>query len=94
MCVCVSRLTDREQLIGKLSALLGSDCRVGQCGILFTHIDALRSVCDSLHAAGYPRMGREVMYSGVNGKRLDGPVFLGMVYYQRLRHMVQDRTPW
>jgi hypothetical protein len=29
----------------------------------------------------------EVLYSGVTGEPLDGPVFIGCVFYQRLRHL-------
>lgn len=93
-----------EQVIGKLTALMGLDSRMGQCGVPFTHIDRLRTVCEGLHARGYPSMGRpqalsiedrlpprEPLYSGITGDRLDGNVFIGLVYYQRLRHMVQDK---
>lgn len=77
-----------EQVIAKLTALLGNDSGVGNFGIPFTHVDRLRSVCTKLHDAGYQRMGREAMFSGITGEKLDGLVFMGMVYYQRLRHMV------
>lgn len=75
-----------EQVIAKVGALLGR--RPGS-GMPFTHIDDLRAACDQLHQAGFPGLGREPMYSGVTGERLDGRVFIGCVYYQRLRHMVQ-----
>ena len=71
-------------------ALLGNDCGVSRAGIPFTHVDRLRAACERLQENGYPAHGREPMYSGITGERLDGDVFLGMVYYQRLRHMVQD----
>lgn len=78
-----------EQVISKLTALLGNTSKVGTCGVPFTHVERMRQACDQLHEAGYPRWGREPMYSGITGERLDGDVFIGMVYYQRLRHMVQ-----
>lgn len=31
------------------------------------------------------------MYSGVTGKEFKADIYLGVVYYQRLRHMVGDK---
>jgi DNA-directed RNA polymerase I subunit RPA2 len=33
----------------------------------------------------------EVLYSGVYGTELTCEIFIGPVYYQRLRHMVSDK---
>ncbi|XP_057292980.1 DNA-directed RNA polymerase I subunit RPA2-like isoform X4 [Hydractinia symbiolongicarpus] len=41
--------------------------------------------------AGYNYYGNERLYSGVNGKELEVDIFIGIVYYQRLRHMVADK---
>ena len=35
--------------------------------------------------------GFEAMYNGHTGKQLHVPVFLGPTYYQRLKHMVDDK---
>uniref|UniRef100_A0A914D3E8 DNA-directed RNA polymerase n=1 Tax=Acrobeloides nanus TaxID=290746 RepID=A0A914D3E8_9BILA len=43
-----------------------------------------------LTAAGYNYYGNEVMYSGVDGREMEVEIF-GVVYYQRLRHMVADK---
>ena len=42
-------------------------------------------------SAGYNYYGNERLYSGVNGKELEVDIFIGIVYYQRLRHMVADK---
>eukprot|EP01028_Stygiella_incarcerata_P000198 TRINITY_DN1028_c0_g3_i3.p1 TRINITY_DN1028_c0_g3~~TRINITY_DN1028_c0_g3_i3.p1 ORF type:complete len:1264 (+),score=296.08 TRINITY_DN1028_c0_g3_i3:424-3792(+) len=44
-----------------------------------------------LHEVGYQKHGNEVMYCGHTGKRLDVMVFIGPTYYQRLKHMVEDK---
>ncbi|KAH6940188.1 hypothetical protein HPB50_026310 [Hyalomma asiaticum] len=44
-----------------------------------------------LHKAGYNYYGTERMYSGVDGREMEADIFFGVVYYQRLRHMVADK---
>lgn len=44
-----------------------------------------------LTAAGYNYYGTETMYSGINGRQIEVEIFFGLVYYQRLRHMVADK---
>lgn len=40
---------------------------------------------------GFNHHGLEVLYSGVYGTELTCEIFIGPVYYQRLRHMVSDK---
>ncbi|OAG29901.1 DNA-directed RNA polymerase I subunit RPA2 [Nematocida displodere] len=46
---------------------------------------------DKLESYGFRRGGGETLYSGITGKPLKVDIFFGMVYYQRLRHMVGDK---
>ncbi|XP_076461526.1 DNA-directed RNA polymerase I subunit RPA2-like [Babylonia areolata] len=46
---------------------------------------------DLLRAAGYNDLGTETMYCGETGTELEARIFMGVVYYQRLRHMVSDK---
>ncbi|GAB7364626.1 hypothetical protein MBLNU230_g5430t1 [Neophaeotheca triangularis] len=48
-------------------------------------------VSGHLADAGFQQRGLEVMYNGHTGKKLAAQVFLGPTYYQRLRHMVDDK---
>lgn len=48
-------------------------------------------ISNDLHSLGYQKRGNEVMYNGWTGKRLDTRIFLGPTYYQRLKHMVDDK---
>ncbi|KAG1355159.1 DNA-directed RNA polymerase I subunit 2 [Cocos nucifera] len=44
-----------------------------------------------LASCGFNHHGVEVLYSGVFGTELTCEIFIGPVYYQRLRHMVSDK---
>ncbi|XP_020522077.1 DNA-directed RNA polymerase I subunit 2 isoform X2 [Amborella trichopoda] len=44
-----------------------------------------------LASYGFNYHGTEVLYSGVLGTELTCEIFIGPVYYQRLRHMVSDK---
>lgn len=44
-----------------------------------------------LMKAGFNFYGNEPMYSGITGKEFAADIYLGIVYYQRLRHMVSDK---
>lgn len=46
---------------------------------------------EELQAAGYNYYGSEPLYSGVSGCVMQADLYIGVVYYQRLRHMVSDK---
>ena len=46
---------------------------------------------EQLRLAGYNYHGNEPMYSGITGKEFAADIYLGVVFYQRLRHMVSDK---
>lgn len=46
---------------------------------------------EQLRAAGYNYHGNEPMYSGITGGEFAADIYLGVVFYQRLRHMVNDK---
>jgi DNA-directed RNA polymerase I subunit RPA2 len=45
----------------------------------------------ALQRAGYQYYGSEPMYSGIHGMQMECHIFIGVIYYQRLRHMVSDK---
>ena len=53
--------------------------------------DAVDYLGRLLASAGYEYYGTETMISGVTGEELEAQIFTGIVYYQRLRHMVADK---
>jgi len=46
---------------------------------------------EQLAKAGYNYFGNETLYSGLNGVEMKADIYMGVVYYQRLRHMVSDK---
>jgi DNA-directed RNA polymerase subunit B len=44
-----------------------------------------------LHDLGFKYSGRETMYNGVTGHKYDVDIFVGVVYYQKLHHLVADK---
>ena len=75
-----------EMLFGKYAAATGRQ----QDGTVFDH-KGVEQVAEGIHRARMERYGKEVMYDGVTGERLKDPVFIAIIYYQRLKHMVQDK---
>ncbi|KAI6782696.1 DNA-directed RNA polymerase II subunit RPB2 [Emericellopsis cladophorae] len=56
----------------------------------FTEV-TVDQVSELLRGHGYQSRGFEVMYNGYTGRKLRAQVFFGPTYYQRLRHMVDDK---
>jgi DNA-directed RNA polymerase I subunit RPA2 len=79
-----------ESMAGKAGALHG----VEQDGTPFMFSEEDRAVDyfgKQLLDAGYSYYGSENMYSGILGTELKVDIFMGVVFYQRLRHMVGDK---
>lgn len=49
------------------------------------------SIGDELAKYGFNYYGNEPMYSGITGNEFKTDIFIGVVFYQRLRHMVNDK---
>jgi len=75
-----------ECVASKLAALTG----VRQDATAFSH-DSVENICALLKKAGFSEDGKEVMYHPYTGKRMEGRVFIGPTFYQRLKHMVEDK---
>ena len=40
---------------------------------------------------GFSYSGKDALTSGISGDQLEALVFMGPVYYQKLKHMVKDK---
>uniref|UniRef100_A0A8C3FD96 DNA-directed RNA polymerase subunit beta n=1 Tax=Chrysemys picta bellii TaxID=8478 RepID=A0A8C3FD96_CHRPI len=79
-----------ESMAGKSAALHGL-CHDATPFTFSEENSALEYFGKMLKAAGYNYYGTERMYSGISGVELEADIFIGVVYYQRLRHMVSDK---
>ncbi|XP_056423537.1 DNA-directed RNA polymerase I subunit RPA2 [Hyla sarda] len=79
-----------ESMAGKSAALHGL-CHDATPFTFSEENSALEYFGEMLKAAGYNYYGTERLYSGISGLELEADIFIGVVYYQRLRHMVSDK---
>ena len=75
-----------ECLLGKVSALAGTEGDATPFSDL-----TVEEVSRQLLTLGFQPRGLEVMYNGQTGRKLEAQIFIGPTYYQRLRHMVDDK---
>ncbi|XP_029449641.1 DNA-directed RNA polymerase I subunit RPA2 [Rhinatrema bivittatum] len=79
-----------ESMAGKSAALHGL-CHDATPFTFSEENSALDYFGEMLKVAGYNFYGTERLYSGISGVELEADIFIGVVYYQRLRHMVSDK---
>ncbi|XP_057671925.1 DNA-directed RNA polymerase III subunit RPC2 [Diorhabda carinulata] len=48
-------------------------------------------VSEELAKHGFNYQGKDIFYSGITGEPLEAYIYSGPVYYQKLKHMVQDK---
>ncbi len=75
-----------ELLAGK-AGLMDGKRRFGTC----FGGDKVADCSATLIKAGYAYSGKDMLYSGITGEVMHAYIFMGPVYYQRLKHMVKDK---
>ena len=78
-----------EMLCGKATCLDGNT----RDATAFEHdgIKLAKEIGTVLTANGYESMGNDIMYNGFTGLPMKSRIFIGPVYYQRLRHLVKNK---
>jgi DNA-directed RNA polymerase III subunit RPC2 len=87
--------------VGKLLELLGSKAAVSglarpALGTAFAdgpggHGDGAAALSEALVAAGFSYNGKDMLTCGITGEPIGAYVYMGPVYYQKLKHMVVDK---
>src|SRR5690349_4778805 len=72
-----------ELLGGKVGAREGRTLD----GTPFTGKDDETSIRDTLLRHGFDYSGKEVLYDGMSGERIEAEIFVGVIFYQKLHHM-------
>ena len=75
-----------ESITGKAAAIRGK--KVDASAFVGEKMDDVKGV---MKDAGFEYSGKEIMYDGKTGKQFPVEVFIGVVYYQKLHHMVADK---
>ena len=76
----------KETILGKVLLELGM---FGD-GTSFGNLD-VKTITKELQKLGYESYGNELMYNGLTGEQLETNIYIGPVFYQRLKHMVNDK---
>jgi DNA-directed RNA polymerase II subunit RPB2 len=75
-----------ECITGKVACHLGG---IGDA-TAFNNIKA-EQIGDALAQQGFEHYGDEILYSRIDGSQMKSKVFFGPTFYQRLKHMVEDK---
>ncbi len=75
-----------ELLAGKTAALSGNFVD----GTPFSG-ESAESLEKQLSELGFRYDGKETMYNGITGKKMDAKIYIGNMYYLKLKHMVKNK---
>jgi DNA-directed RNA polymerase II subunit RPB2 len=76
----------KETLLGKVLLELG----LFGDGTSFGELDVY-TIRNELLKLGYENNGNELLYNGLSGEQIESNIFIGPAFYQRLKHMVNDK---
>lgn len=76
----------KETLLGKVLLQLG----LFGDGTSFGELE-IGDISKELLKLGFEQHGNELLHSGLTGEQIESDIFMGPVFYQRLKHMVSDK---
>ena len=76
----------KETLLGKVLLNLG----LFGDGTSFGNFE-IKDICKKMSDCGYESNGNDILYNGLTGEQIESNIFMGPVFYQRLKHMVSDK---
>jgi DNA-directed RNA polymerase beta subunit len=81
--------------IGQLmECIMGKSCVIKGTrgdGTPFTDVN-VEDLADELQKCGLEKYGNEILYNSRTGEMMETEIFIGPTYYQRLKHLVQDKV--
>jgi len=77
-----------ECLLSKVASITAQEN--DRDGTAFSSV-SIEKITVKLENLGFQKHGWERMINGCTGKKLEASVFIGPTYYQRLKHMVEDK---
>ena len=79
------------QLIEAMSNKLGIQLGTFIDATPFTVSNRITDLKTEMTLRGFEPHGHEILYNGETGEMMEADVFMGPIYYQRLKHMVEDK---
>jgi DNA-directed RNA polymerase II subunit RPB2 len=86
-------IPSRMTMAQLMECIMGkAGCHIGATGDATPFTDcSVESISKVLEMSGMERYGNEILYCGRTGEQIKTEIFIGPTYYQRLKHMVQDK---
>jgi DNA-directed RNA polymerase II subunit RPB2 len=79
------------QFLESMSSKLGVELGTIVDGTAFSTQQRIADTKEALTQLGYHPYGNELLYNGMNGEMIEAEIFMGPTYYQRFKHMVEDK---
>jgi len=87
----ITRMT-QSQLIAQAQSIIGVSKGVRIDGTPFNVIKIRDNIIKELESLGFKNHGDKIMYNGRTGHKMKAKIFVGPIYYQRLKQMIDDKV--
>ena len=77
-----------ECITGKACSTLGSFYDASP----FENMNEAVNITNMMETLDYEQFGNEILYNGYTGEQMNVSIFMGIQYYQRMKHMVHDKV--